>query len=54
MMGRQVSDQKPLFHAFGVRSGRGLCEAVRLNLAYRWFYRLPHSECQRLVSLYGV
>jgi transposase len=27
-------------HCFGIRSERGLCEEVDLNLAYRWFCRL--------------
>jgi hypothetical protein len=27
-------------YCFGIRSERGLCEEVHLNLAYRWFCRL--------------
>jgi transposase len=28
----------------GIRSGRRLCDEVRLNLAYRWFCRLDLSD----------
>jgi len=28
-------------YCYGIRSERRLCEEVRLNLAYRWFCRLP-------------
>lgn len=28
-------------YSYGIRSGRRLCEEVHLNLAYRWFCRLP-------------
>jgi transposase len=27
-------------YCYGIRSERGLCEEVHLNLAYRWFCRL--------------
>jgi len=27
-------------YCFGIRSARGWCEEVQLNLAYRWFCRL--------------
>src|SRR5262249_60904246 len=27
-------------YCFGIRSERGLCEEVHLNLAYRWFCRV--------------
>jgi Transposase domain (DUF772) len=31
-------------YCFGIRSERGLCEEVHLNLAYRWFCRLGFEE----------
>ncbi|GHE00520.1 hypothetical protein GCM10008024_12350 [Allgaiera indica] len=31
-------------YAFGIRSERRLCEAVHLNLAYRWFCRLDVAD----------
>lgn len=31
-------------HCFGIRSERGLCEEVHLNLAYRWFCRLDLAD----------
>jgi len=31
-------------YLFGVRSDRQLCEAVHLNIAYRWFCRMNPEE----------
>jgi len=31
-------------YCFGIRSERGLCEEVQLNLAYRWFCRLSIED----------
>ena len=31
-------------YCFGIRSERGLCEEVHLNLAYRWFCRLDLTD----------
>ena len=35
-------------YCFGIRSERGLCEEVHLNLAYRWFSRSVRNRTHRL------
>ena len=34
-------------YRFGIRSERRLCEEVQLNLAYRWFCRIPEAIFRR-------